>query len=143
MFWVNARYAKVWKIFAAKDKYADLSVGTSEKKQDGTYINSRWPARCIGKALNQVKKGTVKEGEQYAILQAKLSNEHYKTEDGEWKDALRLLILEFGPAGATNENDQSEPAPAASKAPPPRADAKKSAKPAARVQEDDEEDPWD
>ena len=142
MFWVNARYAKVWKVFAAKDKYVDLSVGTSEKKQDGSYANSRWPARCIGKAYNQVKNGKVKEGEQYAILSGKLSNEHYKGEDGEWHDALRLLILEFAPAGTANENAQSEPAPTASKAPPPRSDAKRPAKPAKPAPADDEEDPW-
>ena len=142
MFWVNTRYAKIWKIFHPAEKYCDLSVGTSEKKPDETYVNSTWPARCIGKALNQVKNNTIEEGGTYAIVQAKLSNERYKGDDGEWHDSLRLLIMEFAPSGT----DAS--APESDNSAPKRAAAKPAAKPAAKkttpkpVQDDDEEDPW-
>lgn len=142
MFWVKNRYAKIWKIFDAKEKYVDLSVSTSEKTPDNTYVNSRWPARAIGKAFNQVKKGDITEGEQYAILKAKLSNEQYKDDSGEWKSALRLLILEFAPAGSDDaDGGEDLPEPPASKAAPPRKDAAKKTS-TKKAEPKDESDPW-
>jgi len=129
MFWVTNKYAKVWKIFGVDGKYADMNISTSEKKQDGTYANSSWPARAIGHALQQVKTGKIKEGNTYAITQAKVSNESYKDKDGNWKNNLRLLVMEFGPSGADGQN-------AKPKAATPTKGVDVSAA------NDDEEEPW-
>ena len=142
MFWVSNRYAKLWKVFRETDKYVDCSIGTSEKKQDGTYENSSWNARLIGKAFNQFKKGDVEEGEQYAI-RGKMTNVRYQDENGDWRDSYRLIVLETGPAGEDVEQDaapeKSERKPAAKK-PAAKQSAKKSAP---KADEDDDGDgPW-
>ena len=141
MFWVSKKYVKIWKVFELKDKYADLSVGTSEKNRDGEYVNSRWPARAIGHAFQQLKKGEFKEGDTVSVTSAKLSNESYKDESGEWKTNLRLVILEIAPAGTDGLQPEE---PSESKAPPPRAVAQEKAVEAAPQPEPagDEEDPW-
>jgi len=130
-FWVSNRYAKIWTIFQAKDKYQDMRVSTSEKKQNDEYENSTWSARAIGKAFNQVKKGDVKEGEQYAI-RGKMTNVRYKADDGTWKDNYRLLIMEFGEAG--KDLDGNEPAASKSNSNP--------TKKAETKQKDDGNGPW-
>lgn len=150
MFWVSNRYAKIWKIFRETDKYVDCSIGTSEKKQDGTYENSSWNARLIGKAFNQFKRGDVEEGEQYAV-RGKLTNVRYQNEDGEWRDSYRLIVLETGPAGEDLEAEAAQEKPE-KKAPEKKPAAKKPAakKPmsqtAPRDNEDEDEDeedgPW-
>lgn len=143
MFWVKNRYAKIWKIFDSKEKYVDLSIGTSEKTQENTYINSRWPARAIGKAFNQIKKGDIEEGEQYSIIKGRLSNERYKDDDGNWKSALRLVVMEFGAAGADegDDDDDDRPEKPAAKSSTQRKTA--SNKPATKKPEsEEEEDPW-
>ncbi len=53
MLFVSNKYAKIWKIFKAEEKYVDLAVSTSEKGQDGEFRNSNWRARAIGHAFQQ------------------------------------------------------------------------------------------
>ena len=138
MFWVSNRYARIWKVFRQEDKYVDLSINTSEKKQDGTYENSSWNARLIGKAFNQYKKGDIQEGKDYAI-RGKLTNVRYEGDDGKWHDSYRLLVMETGPAGKDIEGSDA-PAPA-TKAAAPRTTTK-STKPAQPAPADEEEDPF-
>ena len=112
MIWLdNIRYAKLWKVFDYTNdaKYADASVGTSEKNTDGGWVNSRWPARFIGHAFNKLKKGDFDEGDKLRIVQGKLSNESYQDAEGNWKTALRMLIIEAEPEG-DDEKPVSKPA---------------------------------
>ena len=100
MFLVQNKYAKVWKIFGSKDKYSDLTVGTSEKKSDNSgYNNSTWRARAVGQAFEQMKAGRIKEGNSYS-LRGKVENIPYKDKDGKWKESCRLVITAFGQVGA-------------------------------------------
>ena len=117
MFLVTSRYAKVWKIFEAKEKYCDLVISTSDKRQDGTREYSRWPSRVIGHAFEQVKAGNIHEGETYAIIKGKLSNVRYTDEEGNYKDNYRLLVSEFAPAGSTESAPTSKKSPAKKPAP--------------------------
>lgn len=103
-------YARVWKI-TPSEKYLDLQISTSEKKQDGEYINSSWFARCVGHAFNSLN-GKLKEGDRITITTAKLSNERYTAKDGSIKSALRFVILEAGieaprDAGQSAQSSQS------------------------------------
>ena len=59
-------YAKVWKI-TKHEKYADIQITTSEKDNDGNYINSGWFPRLIGHAFNSLKD-TLKEGDKIVVL---------------------------------------------------------------------------
>ena len=54
------QYMKVWDI-KPSEKYTDLRVTTSEKKDDGTYENSSWFVRCIGHAHNKIKEVKVRD----------------------------------------------------------------------------------
>lgn len=92
IFCTNNVYAKVWKI-TLSEKYLDLQISTSEKDQEGNYINSSWFPRCIGHAFNALK-GKLKEGDRITITKCKLSNERYTDKDGNKKSAFRFLILE-------------------------------------------------
>ena len=75
----NKIYAKVWKVTPSENgKYVDLQITTSEKDNDGNYVNSSWfprrkPIRRISRKRNlllrrlrtlvlgkrRAKKGTV------------------------------------------------------------------------------------
>lgn len=141
MFWVQNRYARVWKIFRPKNaeaKYYDLRVSTSEKKSDDEWENSDWNARAIGKAYNQIKKGDIDERSDYSI-RGKITNVRWRDDEDEYHDNYRLVIMEFGNAGSDIENNDAKPAKKSDAKKP--AEKKTASKPAKN--EDEEEDaPW-
>lgn len=107
-------YAKVWKVTKA-EKYLDLQITTSEKNQDGEYINSGWFPRVIGHAFNSLKD-TLSEGDRIIITKCKLSNERYTAKDGTKKSAFRFLILEAEIEGKESQAPtNNEPAQNAAK----------------------------
>ena len=114
-------YAKVWKV-NEKEKYIDLQATTSEKNQDGNYINSGWFPRLIGHAFNSLK-GKIKEGDRIVITKSKLTNERYTAEDGKTKSAFKFVVLEAEIEGdrETAPAAQAESAPAAQTATTPAA----------------------
>ena len=114
-------YAKVWKV-NEKEKYIDLQATTSEKNQDGNYINSGWFPRLIGHAFNSLK-GKIKEGDRIVITKSKLTNERYTAEDGTTKSSFKFVVLEAEIEGdrETAPAAQAESAPAAQTATTPAA----------------------
>lgn len=98
-------YGKVWKI-DKQDKYLDLQMSTSEKKQDGTYINSSWYPRVIGHAFNSLKD-KLKEGDRICINTSKLYMEKYNDQEGKSKSRLRFLILEAEPVTPAGEQSSA------------------------------------
>ena len=106
-------FAKVWKVTPA-EKYLDLQISTSEKDQNGNYINSNWFPRAIGHAFNALKN--IKEGDRITITKCKLSNEKYTAKDGTTKSAFRFVILEAS-AVETRDGDGGTPATAEGGAP--------------------------
>lgn len=105
VYCTNKVYAKVWKI-TPSEKYLDLQISTSEKAQDGTYINSSWFARTIGHAFNSLKD-KLQEGDRIVITKCKLSNERYTAKDGSTKSALRFIILEASIESGNASNEQA------------------------------------
>ena len=105
-------YARVWNITTA-DKYTDLRVSTSEKRQDGTYANSNWFFRCIGHAHNKAKELHVTDN--IKVTKLKLTNEQYE-KDGQKRSALRVIVLEFENANRNGQQSsaqqKSKPVPA-------------------------------
>lgn len=89
----NKIYAKVWKITPSDNgKYIDLQITTSEKDQDGNYINSSWFPRCIGKSVNTLKELTAED--RIVITKSKFTNERKTLEDGTVRSFFRFIILE-------------------------------------------------
>lgn len=109
-------YAKVWKI-TQFEKYLDLQITTSEKDQDGNYINSGWFPRAIGHAFNSLK-GNLKEGDRICITKSKFTNERYVASDGTKKSAFRFIILE---ASIEDSNKDKTEAPATTQSAAPAA----------------------
>lgn len=104
-------YARVWNI-TPSEKYTDLRVSTSEKRQDGTYANSNWFFRCIGHAHNKAKE--LKANDYIKVTRLKISNEQYE-KDGEKKNILRVIVMEFENANRngqqSSKQQKSKPAP--------------------------------
>lgn len=103
-------YAKVWHV-DRQEKYTDVRIGTSEKDQDGNYINSNWFARLIGHAHQKLKD--LSEGDRITITQAKLSNETYTDKEGNKKSSFKFLILEAVVDGDKEEAPKAEAKPEA------------------------------
>lgn len=100
-------YAKVWKVTPSDNgKYIDLQITTSEKNDDGDYINSSWFPRCIGKAVNALKG--LERGDRILIKRLKLTNERKEQEDGSFKSYFRFLILDAEKAGSEGADNGSK-----------------------------------
>lgn len=105
----NKIYAKVWKITPSENgKYVDLQISTSEKDNNGNYVNSAWFPRAIGKAVNTLKN--LKCEDRIIITKSKFTNERRDTDDGK-KSFFRFLILEAeieGSERASGNNPTSD-----------------------------------
>lgn len=94
-------FMKVWKI-TKSEKYLDLQGTTGEKNQDGTWANSYWHPRVIGKAFNALN-GKLNEGDTIVITQCKISNESYTDKEGNKKNFFRMLVLDAEVKGAPSK----------------------------------------
>lgn len=104
----NKIYAKVWKVTPSENgKYVDLQITTSEKDNDGNYVNSSWFPRVIGKAVNTLKG--LKREDRIIITKSKFTNERRDTDDGK-KSFFRFLILEAEIEGSERANGGNTPA---------------------------------
>lgn len=104
----NKIYAKVWKVTHAENgKYIDLQITTSEKGSDGSYINSSWFPRAIGKSVNTLKD--VKREDRIIITKSKFTNERKDTDNG-IKSYFRFIILEAVIDGADKKESKNTPA---------------------------------
>ena len=90
MIFINdVRYIKVWDV-DIKEKYIDVRSGTSDKKQDGTYENSSWNVRLVGKAVEQGKH--LKKGDTYTIVKGKISNVYVKAKETTYLNVIAFEI---------------------------------------------------
>lgn len=69
-------FAKVWKV-EEKEKYIALQISIGDKQQDGTYKNSGWNCRIVGKA----KDIKVSENDNIIITSAKIENIYNKEQN--------------------------------------------------------------
>jgi len=132
IYFETKAYAKVWKMeLSESGKYIDLQISTSEKDEEGNYVNSSWFARCIGKAVNTLKN--LQEGDRIIIYKGKITNERKKQDDGTYRSFFRFLIFEAEIAGSERDPEMHRsPAPAA-KAP---------STPRGVLGAEDDESPW-
>lgn len=106
-------YAKVWNVTPSQNgKYIDLQITTSEKNEDGEYLNSSWFPRCIGRAVNTLKN--VKRGDKIIIKRLKFTNERVKQEDDTYKSYFKFLVLDAEIDGNGNNGENSTPSSAKS-----------------------------
>jgi len=107
IFFDTKTYAKVWKITKSDNgKYIDLQITTSEKDDDGNYINSSWFPRCIGHSVNSLKN--LKVGDRIIITKCKMTNVRKKLDDESYRAYFNLLIFEAEIEGAKNSDAEDK-----------------------------------
>ena len=104
------QYMKVWDI-KPSEKYTDLRVTTSEKKDDGTYENSSWFVRCIGHAHNKIKE--VKVRDTIIANRFRLTNTQGTAKDGSKRSYFRFILLDFELSQGNGRPLNDAPAPEA------------------------------
>ena len=87
MILINKAFAKVWKV-ERKENYIALNISTGDKQQDGSWKNSNWNARLVGKA----KHIALSEGDRIEIKSAKIENIYDKANNKNW---LNIIIFDF------------------------------------------------
>ena len=73
IFTNDVRFVKVWKV-EHYEKYTKLQVSTSDKKQDGSYENSGWYLKLVGKAFEQGRH--LQKGDTITVKSGKLTNKY-------------------------------------------------------------------
>ena len=90
MIWLSEiKYAKAWEV-THLEKYTKAQLSTSEKKQDGTYENSKWFVNFVGKCSELAK--TLQNGDTVTINKAKLTNLYNKEHK---KSYLNFVVFDF------------------------------------------------
>lgn len=92
MMLINKSYAKVWKV-EQKQNYTALQISTSDKQKDGTYKNSSWNARIVGKA----KDIGIEKGDMIEIKSAKIESIYDKANNKTW---VNVIIFDFEVQGS-------------------------------------------
>ena len=97
MILFNKAFLKVW-IVDRKDKYTGITASTGDKQQDGTYKNSSWNCRLIGKAHDL----NVAEGDRIEVLSGKVENIYNKEQGKSWLNVIIFDAAKQGGADAGN-----------------------------------------
>ena len=100
MILINKAFAKVWKV-DKKEKYTALNISTSDKQQDGTYKNSSWNARLVGKS----KDIAINEGDRITITSAKIENIYNKEQKKSW---LNIIVFDLTVDGSDGFKEVEE-----------------------------------
>lgn len=139
IFIKNPTWIKIWEV-NPKEKYIDIRFSTSEKKEDGSYTNSNWFGRCLGKARNKIIEDNIQKGDKIRMTSGKITAEVYLNDKGEKRTApVKILIFDYD-NGENSNNASAEPSPKKSKR-NTTAKAEK-AKPAETSSDDDDDYPF-
>lgn len=112
----NPTFFSVWDI-KKYPKYIDGRATTSVKNEDGSFTNSHWNIRIIGRDMEKMEPFT--KGMRISVNRMRITNEVY-TKNEEKRTYLRVLILDFDCLEAKGERKHPKQAkvPKAKKAPP-------------------------
>lgn len=92
---VSGKFLKVWKV-KVNEKSVMVNLGSSNKQQDGSYVNSSWNAMFVGKALAGAKSLVV--GDVINTTSAIIENVYDKEKKVTY---LILKVFEF-----TKQNEE-------------------------------------
>lgn len=107
IFIKNPVWIKIWEI-NPKEKYIDIRFSTSEKRDDGKYINSNWFGRCFGKAKDKFLSDNIKVGDRIRMTSGKITAEVYLNSEGEKRTApTRVLVYDYD-KGEKSDNSAPE-----------------------------------
>lgn len=85
MGFANGRYATAWtdrstnKVLNIFEKYAEVQLTTSKKKQDGTY-ETDFSGRCrfVGKSFEKIRRIDLREKDRLKLLEVETTNRYDK-----------------------------------------------------------------
>ena len=85
MGFANGRYATAWtdrntsKVLNIFEKYAEVQLTTSKKKQDGTY-DTDFSGRCrfVGKSFEKIRRIDLREKDRLKLLEVETTNRYDK-----------------------------------------------------------------
>lgn len=85
MGFANGRYATAWtdrntnKVLNIFEKYAEVQMTTSKKKQDGTY-DTDFSGRCrfVGKSFEKIRRIDLREKDRLKLLEVETTNRYDK-----------------------------------------------------------------
>lgn len=85
MGFANGRYATAWtdrntnKVLNIFEKYAEVQLTTSKKKQDGTY-ETDFSGRCrfVGKSFEKIRRLDLREKDRLKLLEVEVCNRYDK-----------------------------------------------------------------
>jgi hypothetical protein len=99
-------YATYWGTQEEKEKYATVKVSTGDKQKDGSYVNTNWFARFVGKAFEKLNQ---LESKDKIKISGKVSNPYNKDDK---KSYLNLVVFDFEFSDTTKntsaENEKSD-----------------------------------
>lgn len=95
------QYATYWGTQDEHDRYATVKISTGDKQQDGSYVNTNWFARFVGKAFEKLDQ---LESKDKIRITGKVANPYNK----ETKKAyLNLVVFDFEFSDAPKKSDSS------------------------------------
>lgn len=92
MFYCTNTYGTVFDV-EVLEKRVKARLSTSQKDQDGNYVNSYWNAVFLGGAYDLAK--TLGDKDRIHINKCKVTNEPYTNKDGEKRSWLQVTIFDF------------------------------------------------
>lgn len=104
MIFITESYGTVFEP-KVEEKVVKARYSTSEKDQNGDYINSSWNIIFLGGALEKAKQ--LKDRQRIHINKAKLTNRSYKDKEGNSKWWMQITVFDFDVLehGKKNNND--------------------------------------
>lgn len=92
MIFITESYGTVFEP-KVEEKVVRARYSTSEKNQNGDYINSSWNIVFLGGALEKAKQ--LKDRQRIHINKAKLTNRSYKDKEGNSKWWMQITVFDF------------------------------------------------
>ena len=92
MIFITESYGTVFEP-KVEEKVVRARYSTSEKNQNGDYINSSWNIVFLGGALEKAKQ--LKDRQRIHINKAKLTNRSYKDKEGNSKWWMQITAFDF------------------------------------------------
>ena len=88
MFNITGKYVKIWEV-DIKDKMVLVQLSTSKKEQDGSYTNSSYTAKFVGKAY--LPAAELQKGDTIEIKSGLIGKRKYQDK---WYDDVVIFSFE-------------------------------------------------
>ena len=111
-FFIKDAFAIVWSVDKVEEKYVKARIGTSEKDQQGQYVNSSWFATFVGKAV--AKADSLEPKDRITIHSGKIQNVSVKQSEATgqtkatYKNYLNVVIFDFTKQGENKVDEESD-----------------------------------